>query len=78
MNTHFLKKLICLGMIFCLTFIGLSGCGQKKTELVNVSYDATREFYKEYNRLLRITGMVRLGRSVEVIQSHGGSGKRGA
>ena len=45
----FFKKLICLGMIFSLTFIGLSGCGQKKTELVNVSYDATREFYKEYN-----------------------------
>ena len=40
----FFKKLICLGMIFSLTFIGLSGCGQKKTELVNVSYDATREF----------------------------------
>ena len=48
---RFFKKLICLGMIFSLTFIGLSGCGQKKTELVNVSYDATREFNKEYNRL---------------------------
>ena len=48
MNTHFFKKLICLSMIFSLTFIGLSGCGQKKTELVNVSYDATREFYKDW------------------------------
>lgn len=66
MNTHFFKKLICLGMIFSLTFIGLSGCGQKKTELVNVSYDATREFYKEYNKLLRITGMVRLVRRLRL------------
>lgn len=53
-------------MIFSLTFIGLSGCGQKKTELVNVSYDATREFYKEYNKLLRITGMVRLVRRLRL------------
>ena len=76
MNTHFFKKLICLGMIFSLTFIGLSGCGQKKTELVNVSYDATREFYKEYNRLFEDYWYGRTGEKVEVIQSHGGSGKQ--
>lgn len=76
MNTHFFKKLICLGMIFCLTFTGLSGCGQKKTELVNVSYDATREFYKEYNRLFEDYWYGKTGEEVEVIQSHGGSGKQ--
>ena len=65
MNTHFFKKLICLGMIFSLTFIGLSGCGQKKTELVNVSYDATREFYKEYNRLFEDYWYGRTGEKVE-------------
>ena len=63
-------------MIFSLTFIGLSGCGQKKTELVNVSYDATREFYKEYNRLFEDYWYGRTGEKVEVIQSHGGSGKQ--
>ena len=73
---RFFKKLICLGMIFSLTFIGLSGCGQKKTELVNVSYDATREFYKEYNRLFEDYWYGRTGEKVEVIQSHGGSGKQ--
>ena len=67
MNTHFFKKLICLGVIFCLTFTGLSGCGQKKTELVNVSYDATREFYKEYNRLFEDYWYGRTGEKVEVI-----------
>lgn len=72
----FFKKLICLGVIFCLTFTGLSGCGQKKTELVNVSYDATREFYKEYNRLFEDYWYGRTGEKVEVIQSHGGSGKQ--
>ena len=72
----FFKKLICLGMIFSLAFIGLSGCGQKKTELVNVSYDATREFYKEYNRLFEDYWYGRTGEKVEVIQSHGGSGKQ--
>ena len=69
----FFKKLICLGMIFSLTFIGLSGCGQKKTELVNVSYDATREFYKEYNKLFEDYWYGRTGDKVEVIQSHGES-----
>ena len=69
MNTHFFKKLICLGMIFCLTFIGLSGCGQKKTELVNVSYDATREFYKEYNKLFEDYWYGRTGEKVEVMES---------
>jgi hypothetical protein len=63
-------------MIFCLTFTGLSGCGQKKTELVNVSYDATREFYKEYNRLFEDYWYGKTGEKVEVIQSHGGSGKQ--
>ena len=72
----FFKKLICLGMIFSLTFTGLSGCGQKKTELVNVSYDATREFYKEYNRLFEDYWYGKTGEKVEVIQSHGGSGKQ--
>ena len=76
MNTHFFKKLICLGMIFSVTFTGLSGCGQKKTELVNVSYDATREFYKEYNRLFEDYWYGKTGEKVEVIQSHGGSGKQ--
>ena len=72
----FFKKLICLGMIFSLTFTGLSGCGQKKTELVNVSYDATREFYKEYNKLFEDYWYGKTGEKVEVIQSHGGSGKQ--
>lgn len=72
----FFKKLISLGMIFSLTFTGLSGCGQKKTGLVNVSYDATREFYKEYNRLFEDYWYGRTGEKVEVIQSHGGSGKQ--
>ena len=63
-------------MIFSLTFTGLSGCGQKKTELVNVSYDATREFYKEYNRLFEDYWYGKTGEKVEVIQSHGGSGKQ--
>lgn len=71
----FFKKLICLGMIFSLTFIGLSGCGQKKTELVNVSYDATREFYKEYNRLFedywygRLVRRLRLSSLMVVLES---------
>ena len=62
----FFKKLISLGVIFCLTFTGLSGCGQKKTELVNVSYDATREFIRSITGFLRITGMAGLVRRLRL------------
>ena len=66
MNTHFFKKLICLGMIFSLTFIGLFGCGQKKTELVNVSMMPQESFIRSITGFLRITGMAGLVRRLRL------------
>jgi sulfate transport system substrate-binding protein len=45
-------------------------------DLLNVSYDPTRELYKDFNRLFAAHWKLKSGRSVDVRQSHGGSGKQ--
>ncbi len=47
-----------------------------QTHLLNVSYDPTREFYEEYNRLFAQHWKVTAGQDVVINQSHGGSGKQ--
>lgn len=48
----------------------------KSIELLNVSYDPTREFYVEYNRAFAKHWKAKTGDDVTVKQSHGGSGKQ--
>lgn len=43
-------------------------------ELLNVSYDPTREFYVKYNELFSEYWMKESGEKVNITQSHGGSG----
>src|SRR5688572_15187354 len=45
-------------------------------ELLNVSYDPTRELYQEINAGFARQWLARTGKTVEVRQSHGGSGKQ--
>ena len=45
-------------------------------ELLNVSYDPTRELYEAYNRLFADYWLREKGQKVTVKQSHGGSGKQ--
>ena len=45
-------------------------------ELLNVSYDPTREFYEEYNKEFATFWKAKTGDDVKVRQSHGGSGKQ--
>lgn len=53
----------------------LSGCARLGgPELINVSYDPTREFYEAYNAMFTDYWHEKTGKSLEVIQSHGGSG----
>jgi len=44
--------------------------------LLNVSYDPTRELYKEFNRAFAAHWKKKTGQSVSINQSHGGSGKQ--
>lgn len=45
-------------------------------QLLNVSYDPTREFYKEYNEAFAKYYKAKTGDTVTIQQSHGGSGKQ--
>ena len=57
----------------------LGGCvqeGDGSIEIVNVSYDPTRELYEAYNPLFENYYKEKTGKDVTVTQSHGGSGKQ--
>jgi sulfate transport system substrate-binding protein len=56
----------------------LSGCagGRYDIELLNVSYDPTRELYRKINRLFAEEYLARHGQRVRGRQSHGGSGSQ--
>ena len=47
-----------------------------QVELLNVSYDPTREFYQEINELFAAEWKEKTGQTVVINQSHGGSGKQ--
>ena len=49
---------------------------KKEFELLNVSYDPTRELYKEINALFAAEYEKKTGARVTIRQSHGGSGKQ--
>ena len=52
----------------------LSAAGAKTIELLNVSYDPTRELYVDYNQAFAAYWKTKTGDDVVVKQSHGGSG----
>jgi sulfate transport system substrate-binding protein len=66
-----LLKLVA-ALIALVTGSALAG----ETTLLNVSYDPTREFYQEYNQAFAKHWQAQTGDSVEIRQSHGGSGKQ--
>ena len=64
---------------FIIAALALSvsaGYVHAQTHLLNVSYDPTREFYEEYNRLFAQHWKATTGQDVVINQSHGGSGKQ--
>lgn len=54
----------------------LAGQASAATELLNVSYDPTRELYQEYNAAFAKHWKQESGEDVKIQQSHGGSGKQ--
>lgn len=77
------SKAAVLAAVFMLG--GLTGCGSEPVstadgggaiELLNVSYDPTREFYAAYNEMFSEYWKEKNGQEVIVTQSHGGSGSQ--
>ena len=59
-----------------LALLLLPAAVSAKTELLNVSYDPTRELYQEFNAAFAKQWKLKTGAEVSVRQSHGGSGKQ--
>lgn len=62
-----------------LASVFLTGCGSSDSDtvtLTNVSYDPTRELYTAYNEIFAEHWKELTGQDVDIIQSHGGSGKQ--
>ena len=55
---------------------GTGLAGAKSVELLNVSYDPTREFYRDINEAFARSWKAKTGDDVTIQQSHGGSGKQ--
>jgi sulfate/thiosulfate transport system substrate-binding protein len=63
--------------LLSLLVLGLVGCSQQKSvEVLNVSYDPTREFYLDYNAAFGRFWKGKTGEAITIKQSHGGSGKQ--
>lgn len=71
---------VCLASILGIAaFAGVcsydAGAGSN-IHIINVSYDPTRELYESYNEIFKEHWKEKTGQDVDVIQSHGGSGKQ--
>lgn len=83
-----MKKLSMLLLTFMI-LLGAAGCSKqsanheakgdtakKEIELLNVSYDPTRELYEQFNQSFAAHYEKQTGQKVTIKQSHGGSGKQ--
>jgi len=73
-------KSVALPLLFACLLMPLAGCGKKGTtgevSLLNVSYDPTRELYDAINPAFAAQWKTKTGQSVQINQSHGGSGSQ--
>jgi len=67
-----LRTFFILVFFICLPFLVFAGT----VEILNVSYDPTRELYREFNAAFTDYWKKKTGETVVVMQSHGGSGSQ--
>lgn len=70
-----MKKLLILKLV-ALVFASAITAKAGQASILNVSYDPTRELYREYNSAFAKYWKKKTGDTVSVQQSHGGSGKQ--
>ena len=72
------------GCLLAALLVAVGGCGfsmatggpngARANKILNVSYDPTRELYREFNEAFAAHWQETTGQSVTIQQSHGGSG----
>jgi sulfate transport system substrate-binding protein len=72
--THAASRYIAAGTLILLLVLLVARAGA--TTILNVSYDPTREFYKEFNAAFAKHWKEKTGQEINVDQSHGGSSKQ--
>lgn len=66
-----------IGLAFALPFVSaLAAFAAPATTILNVSYDVSRELYKDINPAFAAKWKAETGEDIEVRQSHGGSSKQ--
>ncbi|GMV79170.1 MAG: sulfate ABC transporter, periplasmic protein [Planctomycetota bacterium] len=70
------KTVATAGMAILLGLASAASSWAEDKELLNVSYDPTRELYVEFNAAFAKHWKAKTGENVTVKQSHGGSGKQ--
>src|SRR5690554_2688162 len=72
MNKIFTKAVL----IAAISAFSVGALANKKVEILNVSYDPTRELYQELNPLFIQHWKEQTGQELNIRQSHGGAGKQ--
>src|SRR5882672_9097583 len=75
MTTTRVKRLINLAFVAVVLLVA-AGTARAQVKLLNVSYDPTRELYQDVNKAFAAQWKQKTGQSVDISQSHGGSGKQ--
>ncbi len=71
-----LVKFAPIGVLALAIGLGQAGAAAAETELLNVSYDPTRELYVAYNEAFAKHWKETTGEDISIETSHGGSGKQ--
>src|SRR5918994_470343 len=74
--TRFASRSLLAGLLAGAVQLGVLGFAFADTTLLNVSYDPTRELYKDFNTAFAAKWKADTGETVTIQQSHGGSGKQ--
>lgn len=74
--TSLASRSLLAGLLAGAVQFGVFGFAFADTTLLNVSYDPTRELYKEFNAAFAAKWKADTGETVTIRQSHGGSGKQ--
>ncbi len=70
------RRSLILAAALATSLLAPTAWAQKQVNLLNVSYDPTRELYVDFNKAFAAHWQKKTGEIVNVRQSHGGSGKQ--
>src|SRR3982074_3901538 len=71
-----IRSMYHLFALFPLVATFISAASAETIQLLNVSYDPTREFYEQFNQSFSKQYQQKTGKQVTVQQSHGGPAKK--